>query len=403
MKILQINIRVNKGSVSRITEMIGLKILEQGWESYIAYGRPSNPSKSHLIRIGKDWDVKYHYIMSQLTGKHGLYSTHATKQLVEKIKEIQPDIIHLQNIHGYYINYKVLFEYLNRTSIPIVWTLHDCWSFTGHCSHFVSVGCDRWKMECHDCPLKKAYPRSLFFDYSKKDFALKKKLFASNKNLHLVPVSHWLEGVVRQSFLKDKDIRVIHNGIDLNIFHPYQHQVNSKTKIISVASVWNDGKGLGDFFKLRGMLDENQFEITLVGLNDVQMGKLPQGIIGVKRTDTVESLAKYYSEADVFVNLTYADTFPTVNLEALACGTPVITYRTGGSPEIVDEKTGIVVEQGNLNELVGAIKTISLLTPELKGKMGQDCRFRAEKNYEKNKCFSEYIALYNSLLGGASS
>lgn len=399
MRILQINIRVNKGSVSRITEQIGMKVLEQGWESYIAYGRPSNPSMSQLIQIGSYNEVKYHYIMSQLTGRHGLFSTKATQSFVEIIKEIKPDIIHLQNLHGYYINYEVLFKYLNSTDIPVVWTLHDCWSFTGHCSHFVEAGCVLWKTMCHDCPLKKAYPRSLFFDYSKKDYALKKRLFSSNNNLHLVPVSHWLEGMLRQSFLKDKDIRVIHNGIDLKAFHPYPHHPNNCIKILGVASTWSKGKGLKDFLELRDKLDNNQYELTLVGLNDEQLQKLPKGIIGVKRTDTIESLARYYSEADVFLNLTYADTLPTVNMEALACGTPVITYNTGGSPEIINDETGIVVEQGDMTALVNAIKTITESPKVIRDKQRIICRKLAEECYDRDVCFDNYINLYKKICG----
>lgn len=397
LKILQINIRINKGSVSRITEQIGLKVLEQGWESYIAYGRPSNPSKSQLIQIGTYNDVKWHYIMSNLTGRHGLFSTKATKKLVEQIKVIKPDIIHLQNIHGYYLNYKVMFEYLNSTNIPVVWTLHDCWSFTGHCSHFVTADCDKWKTGCYDCPLKRAYPRSFFFDFSRKDYLLKKRLFIAKNNLHLVPVSHWLEGFVKQSYFKDFDIRVIHNGIDLGAFRPYTHRYTSKCKIIGVASVWNTDKGLDDFFKLSELLDKDKYEIKLVGLSAKQMESLPEKIVGIQRTDTVDSLAKLYSDADVFLNLTYADTLPTVNMEALACGTPVITYRTGGSPEIINDTTGVVVDQGNIVGIVEALETFVNAPQEHRMLQRTLCRKHAEQNYERNSCFEKYINLYKEL------
>lgn len=397
MKILQINIRVNKGSVSRITEQIGLKVMEQGWESFIAYGRPSNPSKSQLIQIGTYNGVKWHYMMSNLTGRHGLFSSKATKKLIEQIKEIKPDIIHLQNIHGYYINYRVLFEFLNTTDIPIVWTLHDCWSFTGHCSHFVTASCKKWKTGCYDCPLKKAYPRSLFFDFSRKDYALKKHLFTDNKNLHFVPVSHWLEGFVKQSYFRDYDIRVIHNGIDLGVFRPYTHHFAGKCKILGVASLWNKDKGLEDFFKLSQLLDKNIYEITLVGLSAKQMETLPENIVGVQRTDTVETLAKLYSDADVFLNLTYADTLPTVNMEALACGTPVITYRTGGSPEIINDKTGIVVEQGNIGKVVEALDSLFKISENDRVLQRTYCRELAEQNYDRDNCFEKYINLYKEI------
>ena len=399
MKVLQINIRVNKGSVSRITEQVGLKVLEQGWDSYIAYGRPSNPSESELIPIGSYNQVRWHYLMSNLTGRHGLYSTRATKKLVEKIKEITPDIIHLQNIHGYYINYKVLFEYLNSTNIPVVWTLHDCWSFTGHCSHFVSAKCEKWKTECENCPLKKEYPRSLFFDFSKRDYILKKKLFVSNRNLHLVPVSHWLEGLVKSSFLGEKDIRVIHNGVDLSVFYPRHHKCSNKIRIIGVAGVWGVSKGLYDFYNLRERLDRSLYEITLIGLSDAQMKELPDGIIGIQRTDSVDQLADYYSDADLFVNLTYADTFPTVNIESLACGTPVLTYKTGGSPEIIDEKTGFIIEQGDMQALVDTVEVFRQMSSDAKASQREACRKRAEEEYQRDACFAKYINLYKELCG----
>lgn len=397
MRVLQINIRVNKGSVSRITEQIGQVIIAQGWESYIAYGRPSNESKSKLIQIGSYTGVKIHYLLSQLTGRHGLYSIHATKEFVRHIEELKPDIIHLQNIQGYYLNYKVLFNYLNETEIPIVWTMHSCWPFTGKCPHFVAVGCDKWKTECHDCPLKSCYPRSLFFDFSREDYRLKKKLFTANKNLHLVPVSYWLESLVKQSFLKNSDIRVIHNGIDLTVFRPRPRTTSHKIKILGVASAWNKDKGLYDFFRLRERLDVSDYDITLIGLTPEQLREVPDGIIGIQRTYSLENLAEYYSDADVFVNLTYADTFPTVNLEALACGTPVITYHTGGSPETIDERTGVVVEQGDIDGVVKAIEAWRQLSLEEIKKQRTQCRLRAEDKYERKACFEQYIELYKEI------
>lgn len=399
LKILQINIRVNKGSVSRITEQIGLAVLNQGWDSYIAYGRPSNASESQLIQIGTFWGVKWHYLMSLLTGRHGRFSTFATKKLIKQIRIIKPDVIHLQNIHGYYINYKVLFEYLNSINTPVVWTLHDCWSFTGHCSHFVTAKCNKWKTGCNKCPLKKAYPRSLFFDNSKSDYLLKKTLFTGKKNIHLVPVSYWLEEFVKKSYFKDVDIRVIQNGIDLNVFYPRKHVESNQTRLIGVASVWNKDKGLYDFYKLRDILSPEDFSITLIGLSPEQVASLPEKITGIERTSSVNELAEYYSNADIFVNLTYADTFPTVNIEALACGTPVVTYKTGGSPEILDDETGIVVGQGDIEGVACAVKNFR----EKKAKEIEAqrilCRQRAEKHYERTACFNNYIKLYKELCG----
>lgn len=396
MRLLQINISVNVGSTSRIAEQIGLTAMRNGWSSYIAYGRIANLSKSNVVKIGSKIDLWYHALISLMSDKHGLGSRMATRRLIKQIKEIKPDIIHLHNIHGYYINYKILFEYLATSGIPVVWTLHDCWSFTGHCAHFVSVDCMKWKTQCIQCPLKHKYPKSLV-DNSARNFRLKKSLFRGLRgNLTIVPVSNWLHSYVEDSFLQGHNIVTIHNGIDTTTFKQIEVlDSNDSTKIIlGVASVWTKAKGLNDFILLRDMLPAD-VEIKLVGLTKEQIASLPSGVLGIERTRCIEDLVKLYSEADVFVNPTYADTFPTVNLEALACGTPVITYQTGGSPEAVTPETGIVVEQGNLEKLKDAIMTVLNNGKEC---YSQACRQRAEEHFDKNKCFQQYIDLYNEIL-----
>lgn len=333
-----------------------------------------------------------HYAESLLLDRHGLGSRLATKRIIGKIQEIMPDIVQLHCVHGYYINYKYLFEYLNQTNIPVVWTFHDCWVFTGHCAHFVTANCNRWKEEgCHDCPLKGDYPKALT-DNSKNNYRLKRQLFSSNKNLHIIAVSDWLASYTKESFLKEKDIRVINNGIDTNIFRPCAEK-SKKFSIIGVASAWNKDKGLYDFFELRKTLSLSDFDITLVGLTKEQLNELPEGITGVTRTSSVQELASLYSKAHIFVNPTYADSFPTVNMETLACGTPVITYRTGGSPEIVDSKTGAVVKQGDVFSIANTI--IYMKDHPLSA---NDCRERAERLYNKDERFMDYIKLYEELI-----
>lgn len=394
--LLQINVTANWGSTGKIAEQIGLCAMKHGWESYIAYGRWCNPSKSHLIKVGNKLDMYMHYGEQRIRDNEGLCSRSATKQLIKRISEIMPDVVQLHNIHDHYLNYRLLFEYLNKTEIKVVWTLHDCWAFTGHCFHFVTKNCDKWKNGCFECPLKNEYPRT-FLDRSKEHWLLKKELFVGCKNLTIVPVSDWLANFVKESFLKEKRIHVIKNGVDLNIFKPSTSlnlsETNSKFKIIAVSSVWYPDKGELDIYKLREMLSEDKFEITMVGLSVDQYKKLPKGIIGIQRTQNLQELVKLYSDANVLINPTYADTFPTVNLEALACGTPVITYRTGGSPEAIDEKTGVVIEPGDVDGLVEAIyrmKEDSLSSA--------DCRKRAEECFDKDKCFEKYVELYEKLI-----
>lgn len=390
--LLQINVTANWGSTGKIAEQIGLCVMSHGWKSYIAYGRDVNPSKNHLIKIGNIFDVYEHYAEGLILDNEGLASRRATKSLIKKIDDIKPDIVHLHNIHDHYLNYKLLFTYLNKTNIKVVWTFHDCWAFTGHCFHFVTKSCMKWETGCYDCPLVHDYPNTLL-DRSRKNYELKKTLFSSNKNLSIVSCSEWLGNFVRESFLKDKRINVIHNGIDINTFCPQEKKIKKEYCIIAISNVWDEKKGLLDVFKLRKMLPLDQFSITMVGLSADQIKKLPVGIIGIERTQNIHELIDLYSNADVLINPTYADNFPTVNLEALACGTPVITYKTGGSPEAIDEKTGVVVEQGNVNALEDAI--VKLRENPF---VSSDCRQRAVDYFDKDKCFEKYIELYETLL-----
>jgi len=392
-KLLQIDSCLGILSTGKITESIAKLAMAQGWESHIMHGaRFVGNTIQHHYQVSSLACEYIHYIESLLLDRHGLGSRLATKRIIAKIKEIKPDIVQLHCLHGYYINYKYLFEYLNQTNIPIVWTFHDCWAFTGHCAHFVTVKCNRWKEEgCHNCPLKGDYPKAII-DSSSSNFKLKKRLFSSNNNLHIVAVSEWLALITKESFLKDKDIRVINNGIDTNIYRTCAEK-SEKFSIIGVASAWNKDKGLYDFFELRKILSINDYDITLVGLTKEQLNEVPEGINGVTKTSSIIELAALYSKAHIFVNPSYADSFPSVNMEALACGLPVITYRTGGSPEIVDSKTGVVVEQGDVVSLANSI--IYMKGHPLSS---TNCRERAERLYNKDERFMDYIKFYEELI-----
>lgn len=392
-KLLQINECLNF-STGKIAQQIGESAITKGWESWIAFSSRQDevPSKSHILKVGGRLNAYIHFLENKLFDREGLSSRCATQNLIKQIEEISPDIVHLHNIHDHYLNYKIMFEYLNKTTIKVVWTFHDCWAFTGHCFHFVTKNCNRWKNVCHDCPLKTEYPKTIL-DRSRENFLLKKSLFQNCKNLTIVSCSEWMEDFVRESFLKDKKILTIHNGIDLKTFKPsVTKSCDGKFRILAVSGVWNKEKGLYDVFDLRKKLPP-EYEITIVGLTLDQMQSLPKGIRGIKKTQNAQELADLYSESDVLINPTYADTFPTVNLEALACGTPVITYKTGGSPEAIDEKTGVVITQGNIDALAHTI--ISMKNKPLSS---SDCRKKAEALFDKNKCFEQYIDLYNDLL-----
>lgn len=395
--LLQINITANWGSTGKIAESIGIAAIKAGWESYVAYGRWCNPSQSQLIKVGGRWDKYLHYAEQTIRDNEGLCSRNATRRLIRQIEELKPDLVQLHNLHDHYLNYKLLFEYLNLTDVKVVWTFHDCWAFTGHCFHFVTKNCNKWKTGCFSCPMKTVMPKT-YLDRSRENYELKKTLFTANKNLTIVSVSDWMAEFVRQSFLKDKRIEVIKNGVDLKVFRPLERMTEDGAfRVLAVSSVWNKEKGLYDIFKLRELLPDN-YQITIVGLEAKQVDGLPSGIKGVQRTQNVQDLVQLYSDADVLINPTYADTFPTVNLEALACGTPVITYRTGGSPETIDEKTGLVIEQGDVAAMAATVQKYKSLSAQERMTVSEACRKRAETYFDKDKCFEKYVELYESLI-----
>jgi len=402
--LLQINSVVNFGSTGRIVEEIGQLAIKNGWKSYIAYGRRKSLkslSKSKLIKIGSDWDIKLHGLQTRLFDRNGLGSKKATERFIDQIKEIKPDIIHLHNIHGYYLNIEILFNYLSLVNIPVVWTLHDCWSMTGHCTYFDFIGCEKWQTQCYSCPQRREYPSSCFIDRSKKNYFLKKTLFTSVKNMTIVPVSQWLSDIVKSSFLSGYPVQVINNGIDMHIFIPKKGvELRSKLGVgnsfvlLGVASVWSQRKGFGDFIRLSKKIPED-CKIILVGLNDDHLKKLPSNILGIARTENVEQLVELYSIADLFVNPTWEDNFPTTNLEALACGTPVLTYHTGGSVESIALDSGFIVEKGDISGILDAIKVVK---EKKTSYYNNTCRLRAEKYFNKDDRYKEYVNLYNKLL-----
>jgi glycosyltransferase involved in cell wall biosynthesis len=401
MKVLQINTMVNTTSTGRIAEEIGQTLLNGGHESYIASAVTGpDGSDSRHIQIGNTLDRYAHGIKTRLFDRHGFGSRNATQKLIQEIKRVDPDVIGLHNLHGYYLNIEVLFNYLKQVQKPVIWTFHDCWPFTGHCSYFDYVGCEKWKTECHDCPLSDKYPASWIVDNSRDNFHRKSELFNGLQNMRVVTPSHWLKKLVNQSFLSSYLVEVIHNGIDLEQFRPVEvedikarYHLSGKHLILGVASVWDRRKGLKYFLELSHRLDD-RFRIALIGLSKKQAKKLPDNIIPIPRTEHIDELVSFYSAADVFLNPTLVDNFPTTNLEALACGTPVITFNTGGSPEAISEDTGIVVERKNVDGLHRAVNTIVE-----KGKhfYKENCRKRAVANYNKNDRFREYVQLYEKL------
>ena len=382
------------GSTGRIVCDIKQMLKTSGNECRVAYGRGFFDDPD-CVKIENDLVFKAHVFFSRITDRQGFYSTAATRRLARDIEQFNPDIIHLHNIHGYYLDIRVLFEFLKQYNKPIVWTLHDCWAFTGHCAYFSYAGCEKWKTECSQCPQKSAYPASVLIDNSKKSFNLKKELFGSIDKLHIVTPSNWLNGVVNESFLKKFPVTTIYNGIDLSVFHPVKsdfkikNNLSGKKIVLGVANVWEKRKGLDDFIKLSKLLPRD-YKIVLVGLSEKQIAALPSNILGISRTENIAQLVELYSAADVYVNTSVEETMGLTTVEALATGTHAVVYNATAVPEVVNEKCGKVVNTGDINGLIDAITTIDL--------SAEDCINRAAE-FEKNKQYEMYLELYKKILG----
>lgn len=400
MKIVQINSVCGVGSTGRICAGIAEVARENGHECKIAYGRSQAPSRYADLghRICGDFEVKKHALGTRLFDKTGTYTKNATKKFLSWLNEYSPDILHLHNLHGYYINFPLLFEYIKNKNIRTVWTLHDCWAFTGHCAYFDMANCDKWKTGCGKCVQKSTYPKS-FADSSAKMYALKKACFTGVKNMTVVTPSEWLAKLVKQSFLSEYDVRVINNGIDTQVFRPVESNVrqslgiDGKKMILGVAFLWDERKGMDVFTELAGKLNDD-YRIVLVGVDADCAKKLPPNIITIERTNSRDELAKLYSAADVFVNPTRQENFPTVNLEALACGTPVVTFDTGGSGEIPDACSGIVVPKNDTAALENSVIRVC----EDKPFSVEDCVNRSKLFDYKDK-FMEYVDMYSMQRG----
>jgi len=397
LKVLQINTVCGVGSVGRIVRQIHEALREKGHESYIAYGRKPLGCDG-AIRIGEDLDVYFHVFLTRVFDLHGFGSKKATKKFLKIVEEINPDIIHLHNIHGYYLNIEVLFDFLKSFDKPVVWTLHDCWAFTGHCSHFTYAKCERWKTGCYSCPEKKSYPRSVIFDNSKSNYARKKKAFTGAKNMTLVTPSQWLAGLVKESFLRDYPVQVIPNGIDTEVFKPTpsdfkkRYGLDGKFLILGVANVWGKRKGFDYFLDLSKYLSDDEI-IVLVGLSDERIKNLPNNIIGIKRTNSAKELAEIYTAADVFFNPTLEDNYPTVNLEAQACGTYVITFDSGGAKEtIISKESGVAIKPCNAEDIMNLIRVL-----RSKGRKPANVDSSAKLVISHRFMVGSYISLYEKL------
>lgn len=404
--LLQINpvLRVNT-STGRIMQEIGELAMQHGWRSCIAYskGRDGIMScQSEVIPVGNKWSAIWHGLETRLFDRHGLASNEATRLFVKQIQELKPDVIHIHNIHGYFLNYQILFDFLAQSNIPVVWTVHDCWLYTGHCYYYSYAGCNKWQTGCGHCPQKKEFPASWLIDRSHQNYEDKKQAFTSLPldQLTIVPVSEWIREEMQHSFFRNNQFHVIHNGINTNIFNIYnpeqvkqKYGLNGKHILLGVASIWSREKGFDDCIQMADFLHPDEM-LVLVGVRPEQQKKLKKNMLGIPRTENIHQLAELYAAADAFINPTWQDNYPTVNLEAIACGTPVVTYRTGGSIEAITDQTGFIVPQGNVKEMLEAARLIS---QRGKAYYQQPCRTYALENFRKEDRYQDYLDLYDKL------
>ena len=359
MKVFFLNAVCGTGSTGRIVTDLAALLQSRGHDVKIAFGvgQARNITPEAAFKMNTLPGYYLHNALSRLTDHAGLYSLPQTGKLIREMEKFSPDVVHIHTLHGYYVNYELLFSYLTKADIPVVMTLHDCWTFTGHCTHFDYAGCDQWKIRCENCPQLRRYPVCYGSGDVGRNFDRKKKAFTAPKTMCIVTASRWQAELVKQSFLGKYPVRVIPNGIDPSVFHPTPgaQLPEGKKILLGAAGVWDDRKGLQDFEVLAELLGED-YQIVLVGLRPEQQQALPKSILGLCRTDNAAELAKLYTAADLFVNPTYEESFSMVNLEAQACGTPVITYRTGGAPETLLPGMGRVVPKGDVEAMAQAIR-----------------------------------------------
>ncbi len=393
MRIVQINTTYGKGSTGNICINISKVLSDNQIENYIFYTAGKSENNA-AVKYAGDSDIKLASAFSHFSGKYGFVSKNMTKKLIAKLDEIKPDIVHIHNIHSHNCNLQILFNYLSANKIKVLWTFHDCWAFTGYCTHFIMSDCNKWKSGCGSCPQFRHY--SLFFDRSDYLYNKKRELLSS-VDLSVVTPSQWLADVVKDSFLGGCPVSVINNGIDLSLFKPLKSDFREKhgiprDKIIILGAAynWNERKGIDVFQELSKRLDESVYQIVIIGLSGNQSAAFPGNVIALPLLSDRSELARIYSAADVFINPTREDTFPTVNMEAIACGTPVITTDVGGCPETVGADSGIVVSGGDIDGIINALERIV----NSESYSSAACRDYACEHFDEHKTYQKYLSLY---------
>lgn len=377
----------------------------QGYDTTVAFGRGADLDRP-MIRIGTRRDVLLHVALTRLLDRHARGSLGATRRFLEAVDAARPDLLHLHNLHGYYLHAETLFDYIRARQLPTLWTHHDCWALTGHCSHFVRAYCTRWETGCHDCPLKHEYPASYGLDASRENWRWKKAAFATAPSLRIITPSQWLSDIIGRSYLQNIPRKIIPNGVDLEQFRPREDVQRIKAVrarfgiaagqalLLGVAAPFDARKGFDDALEVAGRLG-GKARVVLVGLTEEQLRQLPEGVSGIARTDDVDALVDLYNAADCLINPTYEDTYPTVNMEAMACGTPVVGYSTGGAKEQLAVACAVAVPVGN----AGILASAAMQMAERKPKLQTYCRTHAENHFDRRRAVETYLGVYETMTG----
>lgn len=394
MKILQINAVYGFRSTGIIIKDIAIALKKEGHEAYFAY-QTANERPENGYLIGNKFVWKWHALYSRVFGRQAYASKSSTKKLLKWIDTVQPDVVHLHNLHSNYINLNLLCDYLVEKNIATVITLHDCWYFTGKCSHYVAVGCDKWQKSCGNCPRLKQEQASLFFDNTSKVLKDKIKHLNSIPNLTIVGCSHWITEELKKSHLKPNKIEVIYNGVDTKIFTPHKSDFRDKNSIgnqfliMGMADKWCTDKNK----EIVQQIIQNNLDskIVIVGCKESQKEEFKnvRNVIALGYITDRKELSDIYAASDVFVNLTHADTLPTVNMESICCGTPVITFDCCGSPELVDGDSGYIIKENDSRALLERLDM-------LRNKALQFNVLEKQKKFDKDTCYQRYLDIYKN-------
>ena len=368
LRYVQLNSFYN-GSTGSIMRGLHAQLVGRGVESYCFWGRRHKTIDEHMACCATKPEVYLHGAMTRLTDRMGFYSRRDTARLLRRLDEIDPDVVHLHNVHGYWVNIEMLFGWLASHRCQVRWTLHDCWAFTGHCAHFTYVKCAQWRSHCaylKPCPQLDSYPKTACRTNCARNFEDKRRIFTSvpPERMTLITPSHWLEGLVKESFLSGYPVEVRRNTVDKTVFKPTpsdfreRYGVGGRFMILGVASPWTERKGLSDFVRLAGELDSERFAVVLVGLSERQIKRLSKQLVALPKTERPRELAEAYTTADVFVHPGVEETFGMTVAEAQACGTPVVVAEGSACAEIADPAVATVVP-ADLSTLKAAIVNLA--------------------------------------------